>query len=73
MKLTIIAAVVIGGTSLMGGQGTIGGCILGAVLMNALSFSCTSFNFNDAYQMIIIGAFLIAAVAVDRLRHARAG
>ncbi len=72
-ELSIIAAVVIGGTSLSGGQGTISGCVIGAVLMKALSSACTSLHIDDAYQMVIIGLFLIAAVAVDRLRRQKAG
>ncbi len=72
-ELTIIAAVVIGGTSLSGGQGTISGCVIGVVLMNALSSACTSLQVPDAWQMAIIGLFLIAAAAVDRLRREKAG
>ena len=71
-ELTIIAAVVIGGTSLMGGQGTITGCVLGTVLMQALSSACTSLQINDAYQMVIIGIFLVGAAAVDSLRRRKA-
>ena len=72
-ELTIIAAVVIGGTSLSGGQGTISGCVIGVILMNALSSACTSLQVPDAWQMVIIGLFLIAAAAIDRLRRAKAG
>ncbi len=72
-ELTIIAAVVIGGTSLMGGQGTITGCVLGTLLMQALSSACTSLQINDAYQMVIIGIFLVGAAAVDSWRRRKAG
>jgi ribose/xylose/arabinose/galactoside ABC-type transport system permease subunit len=70
-ELVVISAVVIGGASLSGGQGGIGGCVIGAVLMSALSSACTSFGISDALQAIIIGHFLIGAVAVDHLRRAR--
>ncbi len=71
-ELTIIAAVVIGGTSLSGGQGTVMGCVIGAILMVALSGSCTSLRIDDAWQKVIIGMFLIGAAAVDRLRRGKA-
>jgi len=71
-ELTIIAAVVIGGTSLLGGQGTIAGCVLGTVLMQALSSACTSLRLDDSYQMVIIGLFLVGAAAIDLLRHEKA-
>ena len=70
-ELLVISAVVIGGASLSGGQGTIGGCVIGAVLMSALSGACTSFGISDALQKIVIGHFLIGAVAVDQFRRAR--
>ena len=68
-ELPIIAAVVIGGASLSGGQGTLSGCVIGALLMSVLKTACTSFQINDAYQKIIIGLFLVAAVALDQYRR----
>ncbi|HLX62818.1 MAG TPA: ABC transporter permease [Planctomycetota bacterium] len=72
-ELTVIAAVVIGGTSLLGGQGTVTGCVIGAVLMRSISYTCTSLRIPDAYQLVISGMFLVAAAALDRLRREKAG
>lgn len=68
-ELQIIAAVVIGGASLSGGQGTLSGCVIGALLMSVLNNACTSFQVPDAYQKVIIGMFLVAAVALDQFRR----
>lgn len=71
-ELTVIAAVVIGGTSLSGGQGAISGCVIGAILMKALSSACTFLHVEEAWQKVIIGLFLIGAAALDRLRREKA-
>ena len=47
------------------------GCIIGALLMSVLASACTSFDVPDSWQKIIIGAFLVVAVAVDQLRRQR--
>jgi len=68
-ELVVISAVVIGGASLNGGQGNVSGCVIGAALMAVLSNACTSLSVPDSWQKIIIGHFLVGAVAVDRLRR----
>ena len=74
-ELDIIAAVVIGGGSLDGGEGSVLGSILGALIMVMLRNGAVHIGWPDAVQQIIIGAVIVAAVALDRLRHrgARAG
>jgi ribose transport system permease protein len=71
LELDIIAAVVIGGASLAGGEGSILGSIIGAFVMSFLSNGCTLVGVPNYSQRIISGAIIIAAVAADRLRHRR--
>ncbi|HNR35889.1 MAG TPA: ABC transporter permease [Candidatus Hydrogenedentes bacterium] len=74
-ELDVIAAVVIGGTSLAGGQGNVLGTLLGALIMgvvrNGLNLAAVDYN----VQKVVIGGIIIAAVAVDVLarRLGRAG
>lgn len=66
MELQVIAAVVIGGGSLSGGQGSILGTIIGALMLTALVNGCTLAGWPNWYQEIIIGMIIIAAVTLDR-------
>lgn len=68
-ELDVIAAVVIGGASLSGGEGGIRGAIIGAFLMSFLANGCTLTEVDNSIQEILIGAIIVAAVAVDRWRH----
>jgi len=68
-ELDIIAAVVIGGTSLSGGTGGITGSLIGAFLMSVLANGCTLTGVPNYVQEIVIGAIIIVAVAVDRWRQ----
>jgi ribose transport system permease protein len=70
-ELDIIAAVVIGGGSLSGGQGTILGSMLGALVMAFLRNGCQQMGWANYVQEIIIGAIIVVAVAVDQLRNQR--
>jgi D-xylose transport system permease protein len=65
MELDAIAAAVIGGTSLLGGQGTVWGALLGALVMASLDNGMSLLNTESFWQLILKGAILIAAVAVD--------
>lgn len=65
MELDAIAAAVIGGTSLLGGQGTVWGALLGALVMASLDNGMSLLNTESFWQPIIKGAILVAAVAVD--------
>src|SRR5688572_3192801 len=65
MELDAIAACVIGGTSLMGGRGTVAGAMLGALVMASLDNGMSLLSVENATQYIIKGAVLVAAVGFD--------
>lgn len=65
LELDAIAAAVIGGTSLMGGVGRVGGAMLGAILTASVSNGLSLMNVNSFFQMIASGLILVAAVAID--------
>lgn len=70
-ELYVIAAAVIGGTSLAGGVGTIYGAIIGAVLMQSLQSGMALLNVDSAYTNIVVGIVLVLAVFVDQLYRRR--
>jgi len=70
-ELYVIAAVVIGGTSLAGGVGTIYGAMLGALLMQSLQSGMTLLNFESAYKDMVVGTVLVTAVFVDQIYRRR--
>lgn len=67
-ELDAIAAVVIGGTSLSGGVGTIGGTILGALLVGVINNGLDLMNVSSYYQAIVKGVIIVGAVWLDRNR-----
>lgn len=69
LELDIIAAVVIGGGSLNGGEGSILGTMIGVLIMSFLRNGCTMMGWPNYIQEIIIGAIIVVAVTLDRLRH----
>jgi len=69
LELDIIAAVVIGGGSLNGGEGGAIGSILGAMMMAVLRNGCNLVGIPTYIQNILIGSIIIGAVAIDRLKH----
>lgn len=69
MELEVIAAVVIGGGSLMGGEGTILGSVMGAFIIKFLRNGCNIVGVSSFVQRIVIGLIIIAAVYVDQLRR----
>jgi ribose transport system permease protein len=69
LELDVIAAVVIGGASLMGGQGTIFGAVIGAAIMAVLRNAFILLQFPSYAQTITIGVVIILAVSVDQLRR----
>jgi D-xylose transport system permease protein len=71
MELDAIAACVIGGTSLMGGRGTVFGAILGALIMASLDNGMSLLNFQSYVQPIVKGTVLVAAVGFDMLSRQR--
>jgi ribose transport system permease protein len=70
-ELTAIAAVVIGGGSLRGGEGSVLGTLVGAFIMGLLSNGSDLLGTNPYWQQVIIGAVIILAVSFDELRKRR--
>ncbi|WP_376876095.1 sugar ABC transporter permease [Albirhodobacter sp. R86504] len=66
-ELYVIAAAVIGGTSLAGGVGTIYGAVLGAFVMQSLQAGMVLVGFDSAMQQIVVGLVLVVAVYLDTL------
>ena len=64
-ELDAIAATVIGGTSLLGGSGTIGGTLIGALIMGVLRNGLNLLGISSFLQQVVIGLVIIAAVLVD--------
>ncbi|HWA24318.1 MAG TPA: ABC transporter permease [Lacunisphaera sp.] len=73
LELNIIAAVVIGGASLNGGQGTVLGTLVGALIMSVVANGCTKLGLDNPVQEIVTGGIIIAAVLLDYLRRKTAG
>ena len=71
LELDIIAAVVIGGASLSGGTGSILGSMIGALIMAVLRNGSNQMGWPNYMQEIIIGAVIILAVGIDKLRQKR--
>lgn len=72
LELDIIAAVVIGGASLNGGVGSIGGSLIGALIMALLRNGTNQLGWQTYTQEIIIGVVIVLAVGLDKWRQARA-
>jgi ribose transport system permease protein len=70
-ELRVIAAVVIGGGSLNGGQGTVIGTIIGSMIMGLLSNGCNLLGISPFLQQVIIGAVIVMAVSFDEFQRRR--
>ncbi len=68
-ELTAIAAAVLGGTSLAGGRGTIGGTIIGAFVIGVLGDGMVMMGVSAFWQMVIKGIVIVAAVVVDQFQR----
>ena len=68
-ELTIIASVVIGGASLAGGQGSVAGVLLGAVLIALVNNALVLLTVPTYWQQAFIGAVIIGAALIDRIRR----
>jgi ribose/xylose/arabinose/galactoside ABC-type transport system permease subunit len=68
-ELDVIAAVVIGGGSLSGGEGSVLGTIVGALIMTVIRSGCSQMGLPNWVQEIVTGSIIVIAVALDRLRH----
>ncbi len=67
-ELDAIAAVVIGGGSLMGGRGSVWGAVIGALIMSQIRFALNILGMSPFIQQIVVGVILIAAVWLDTVR-----
>jgi fructose transport system permease protein len=70
-NLDAITAVVLGGTSLFGGRGTVIGTLIGAVIVGVFRNGLTLIGVDVIYQYLVTGILVILAVAVDQLTHRR--
>ncbi len=68
-ELYAIAAAVIGGVSLMGGEGRVLGTMIGALIMGTLRNGLNALNVPSALEGMVVGGVLVAAVVLDRARH----
>ena len=73
IELQVLAAAVIGGASLRGGEGTILGAFLGVVFVALINNTMTMLAVSIYWQMIVIGSVLVAAVALDMLIRSKRG
>jgi ribose/xylose/arabinose/galactoside ABC-type transport system permease subunit len=71
-ELFVIAAVIIGGASFSGGEGSILGTLIGALLITILYMGGQQMGWPKWVQEMVIGGIIIVAVALDRLRHRKA-
>jgi erythritol transport system permease protein len=67
-ELNAIAAVVLGGTSLMGGRGSIGGSLIGACVISVLADGLVMMGVSEFWQIVIKGVVIVLAVTVDQLQ-----
>ena len=70
-ELYVIAAAVIGGTSLSGGVGTIYGALIGAFVIQSLQSGMVLLGFDAAAQQMVVGAVLVVAVGIDTFYRRR--
>ena len=68
LELEVIAAVVIGGASLTGGQGTVVGAMIGVLILQVLANGVNSYNVPIEVKHILIGVIIIANTALSRWR-----
>ena len=73
LELQVIAAVVIGGGSLSGGEGTVLGTLIGCLIMSVLHNGCVHAGIPNASQDIMIGIIIVVAVTLDRIRRGSGG
>jgi len=71
VELQVIAAVVIGGGSLSGGRGSVWGTLSGAMIMAAIPHGCVTLDIGSAWQKVIVGIIIVAAVTLDQIRQRR--
>jgi ribose/xylose/arabinose/galactoside ABC-type transport system permease subunit len=73
LELDVIAAVVIGGGSLSGGEGSVLGSLIGAMIMTVIRTGCQLNGWPTWVTQVVTGAVIVLAVTIDRLRHRKIG
>jgi len=73
MEFSVISAVLLGGTSMSGGEGTMIGSIIGALIIGVISNALNLLNVSAFYHQIVKGLVILIAVLIDRIRLSRAG
>jgi ribose transport system permease protein len=73
LELLVITAVVLGGASIMGGDGSVIGTFIGVLIIAILGNGMTLLNIDPFYQRIVTGTALLVAVGIDQLRRRRLG
>ena len=73
LELAVIAAVVVGGTSILGGRGTLLGTLLGVALLGTVGTILTFLHFDPAWERALQGAVILGAVALDSLGQRQGG
>ena len=73
LELKVIAAVVVGGTTISGGRGTLGGTLLGVALLGAIGPALTYLGTEAHWERALQGLVILAAVATDAMRSRRTG
>ena len=68
LELNVIAAVVIGGGSLLGGRGSVSGSLIGATIMTVIQIGCSQLGLANWIQEIVTGCIIVTAVWLDRVR-----
>ena len=71
MELTAISAAVVGGTSILGGEGAIWRAVLGTLLLAIIGNGFNLLNIDTTYQQIVEGGLILLAVAADQLARRR--
>ena len=72
-ELTVVAAVVIGGTSMFGGSGNVQGTFIGAILMTIIENGMLLMKISAYWHSLVIGIVIILAVGIDQYRRKKAG
>jgi ribose transport system permease protein len=70
-ELSVIAAVILGGTRLSGGEGTVSGTVLGVLILGVLNNGLVLLDVNTFWQEVVRGTVIILAVAIDEFRKRR--
>jgi ribose transport system permease protein len=71
LALTSIAATVVGGTSIMGGEGAIWRAVVGALILELINNGFVLLNLNPVYEDVVFGALVLLAVGLDVLLRRR--